>query len=62
MNHFSKQTLSALAKKGITLIGLTVIPDNTSPMPMANGSTGYCLDDNGTYRIRTFLQVLEMAN
>lgn len=61
MNDFSKKTLSALARKGIRLVGLTVIPDMSSDMPFANGSRGYQLDDNGCHRIRTFKEVLEMA-
>jgi hypothetical protein len=28
----------------------------------ANGETGYMLDDNGTGRMRNYLQVLEIAN
>ena len=61
MNDFSKKTLRALARKGIRLIGLTTIPDMSSDMPYANGDRGYCLDDNGCHRIRTFTQVLELA-
>lgn len=61
MQDFSKKTLAALARKGIRLIGLTVIPDMTSEMPFANGSRGYQLDDNGCHRIRTYREVLEMA-
>lgn len=61
MNDFSKKTLRALARKGITLIGLTVIPDNTSSMPFANGSRGYCLNDNGCHRIRSFVEVQALA-
>lgn len=57
MNDFSKQTLVALGKRGITLIGITVIP-GTGELPMANGERGYCMDDNGTQRIWTFEQVL----
>ena len=60
MKDFSKKTLALLAKKGITLIGLTLIP-GTGAMPMATGETGYILNDNGTSRVRTFTQVLELA-
>ena len=61
MNDFSKKTLAALARRGIRLIGLTVIPNMASAMPYANGDRGYCLDDNGCHRIRTFQEVMEMA-
>lgn len=61
MNDFSKKTIKALAKKGIRLIGLTVIPNMASEMPYANGDRGYCLDDNGCHRIRTFNEVLALA-
>jgi len=61
MNDFSKKTIAALARKGISLIGLTVIPDMASAMPFANGERGYCLNENGCHRIRTFKEVLEMA-
>lgn len=65
MRDFSKKTLAALARKGIALVGLTVIPDMSSDMssdmPFANGSRGYQLNDNGCHRIRTFAEVLEMA-
>lgn len=60
MNDFSKITVRKLAKKGITLIGLTVIPNN-SDMPFANGDRGYRINDNGTHRIKTFTEVLELA-
>ena len=61
MADFSKKTLAALARKGISLVGLTVIPDMSSDMPFANGSRGYQLNDNGCHRIRSFSEVLELA-
>jgi len=61
MKDFSKKTLSLLAKKGITLIGLTLIP-GTGDMPFANGERGYILNDNGTSRVLLFAQVLKLAN
>jgi len=61
MNDFSKKTLRALAQKGISLVGLTVIPNMSSDMPYATGDRGYCLNDNGCHRIRTFREVMEMA-
>ncbi len=61
MNHFSKSTLNKLARKGISLIGTTVLPDFSKPLPYASGDTGYCLNDNGTHRVRTFTDVLALA-
>ncbi len=61
MNDFSKKTLQKLASKGISIIGITLIPDPTSSMPYANGERGYMLDDNGTGRVRTFPEVLSLA-
>jgi len=60
MRDFSKTTLSALSRKGITIIGITVIPDN-SGLPFASGERGYKLNDNGCLIIRAFAQVLELA-
>lgn len=60
MNDFSKKTIAALARKGISLIGLTVIP-GTGDLPFATGERGYCLNDNGCYRVCSFMQVLEIA-
>ncbi len=61
MNDFSKNTMRKLAKKGITLIGLQAIPDWSSPMPWANASRGYVLNDNETVRVRTFREVKQLA-
>jgi hypothetical protein len=61
MTDFSKKTLAALARKGIRLIGLTVIPNMSSDMPFANGDRGYQIDDNGCHRIKTFREMLELA-
>ena len=61
MNDFSKKTIAALARKGIRLIGLQAIPDMSSPMPFANATRGYIIDDNGTGRVLTFNEILELA-
>lgn len=58
-NHFSKKTLRALNKKGMFIIGMTAIPDSTGSF--LNSSTGYEINDNGTSRIRSFLDVLKLA-
>lgn len=61
MADFSKKTLCALSRKGIAIIGLTLIPDMSSSLPFANGDRGYQINDNGCGRIWTFSQVLEAA-
>lgn len=61
MNDFSRKTLSALARKGITIVGLQAIPDMSSSMPFANAARGYLVDDNGCGRCWTFNQVMEAA-
>lgn len=60
MHDFTLRTLRALECRGITLIGLTVIPGE-GPKPLANGQDGYCVDDNGTHRVWTFQQVLDAS-
>jgi hypothetical protein len=61
MNDFSAKTVKALAKKGITLIGLQAIPDMTSSMPWANATRGYVMNDNDCCRVLTFSEVLDLA-
>lgn len=61
MRDFSKKTLRALAARGMRVIGITYLPDPTSEMPMANGETGYLVDDRGTQRIMRFSEVLAAA-
>ncbi len=59
-SHFSAKTIKALAKLGVKVIGLqgySVTYDNGS----TGSETAYCLDDNGTGRVRTFMQVLAMV-
>ena len=55
LNDFSKTTITALASKGIKLVGLQHID---GPF---GGSTAYILDDNGWQRLRTFNEVLALA-
>lgn len=61
MADFSRSTLRALSRKGIRVIGLTVIPNMASDMPFATGDRGYKVDDNGCGRVWTFAQVMEAA-
>lgn len=60
MRDFTTKTRNALARKGIAIIGLTVIPD-ASDLPFASGARGYRVNDNGCGRILSFAQVLELA-
>jgi hypothetical protein len=61
MNDFNRKTLKALAVKGISIIGLTVIPDFNKPLPYACGERGYQVNDNGTGRVWTFAEVRSAA-
>lgn len=61
MRDFSAATRRALASKGISIVGLTVIPNPASDMPFATGERGYSVNDNGCGRIWTFAQVQEAA-
>lgn len=60
MRDFNRSTLSALARKGIRVLSITVIP-GAGDLPFATGDRGYRVDDNGCGRIWTFTQVLEAA-
>lgn len=62
MRDFSKKTLKAVARKGVSLIGLQAIPDMASAMPYANAQRGYVVNDNGTCRVLTHGEVLGLAN
>lgn len=57
---FSVAVRNSLTRKGIAIIGLQAIPGH-GDMPWANSERGYCLDDNGTHRIRTRTEVISMA-
>lgn len=61
MRDFSRKTIVALARKGITIVGLTVIPNTANDMPFATGDRGYSVNDNGCSRILSFAAVLELA-
>lgn len=58
---FSAATRRALLKKGIAVIGICAIPDMSHPMPYANASRGYQLDDNGTFKVRSHAEVIAMV-
>lgn len=59
-DHFNASTLKALKRRGIRIIGITAIPANDHDRYFS--ATGYELDDNGTHRIRTYLEVLAIAD
>lgn len=45
---FSKQTLRNLSKKGMTLIGISAVPDENGSF--LNPTRLYQINDNGTWR------------
>lgn len=57
---FSRTTLAALRSKGIRIVDVRALPDSTGSC--LNSERGYCLDDNGTGRVRTHSGVVELAN
>jgi hypothetical protein len=61
MRDLSALTIRKLARKGITVLRSTSIPDMSSNMPWACASRGYSVNDNGCGRIWTFAQVMEAA-
>lgn len=62
MRDFSARTLRRLAARGIAVLGATVIPAASGPLPFANGDRGYRVDDNGCGRVWTFAQVMGAAS
>jgi len=56
---FSKATLAKLRARGIRVVGSTWLPDERGGF--ANGERGYLLDDNGTGKVRTLMQVIRMV-
>lgn len=57
---FSKRTLNSLTREGIRIYGVQTVPGE-GPMPMANGTRGYKVDDNGTGRVLDHAGVLAEA-
>lgn len=58
MRDFSKKTLNALAKKGISIMSITFVPYKGD---YTRGERAYNVNDNGCGRVLTFLEVLEAA-
>jgi hypothetical protein len=44
---FSKAVRKSLARKGMRVVGIQMLPDYSSSMPMANAIRGYVVDDRG---------------
>lgn len=61
MNDFSRTITRQLNAKGIRVLRPVAIPDMSSPMPFANATRGYALDNNGQHQIRTHREVVAMA-
>lgn len=59
LRHFGRKAVTALARKGIRVIGLQAIPDEQGSF--LSSTTGYVVDDNGCGRVWTYLQVVEAA-
>ena len=57
---FPRVLVTALRAQGITFIGTTWLPGTDGSF--TNGERGYSLDDNGTMRIRTYLDIKRMAS
>lgn len=56
---FAKEVVKALKKRGITIVGATWVPGKDGSY--ANGETAYRLNDNGTSKLRTYLEVVALA-
>lgn len=58
-SHFNKGTLRILANHKIFVVGMQALPDEAGSF--LNATTGYLLNDNGTGRLRTYFEVLDIA-
>ena len=56
---FNRPLVAMLNARGIYFYGSMWLPRATDDY--ANGERGYQLDDNGTHRVRTYAEVLEMG-
>lgn len=57
---FAAKIRRALLRRGIVIIGAANLP-GPGPLPFANGTRGYYLNNNGEHQIRTYAEVEEMA-
>ena len=58
--NFSTKTVKALAAKGIAIVGSQAVAAFEGDVYFSG--VAYMLDDNGTGRLRTFTEVLALAN
>lgn len=56
---FGRKTIAALARKGIRVINVTSLPDAKGSF--LNSERGYVVDDNGTGRVFTYLELARNA-
>lgn len=64
VHHFSARNFSAANRRALTKKGITILRSMNLPGEdgsYANGILGYELNDNGTSRIRTHLEVIAIA-
>lgn len=54
------KAVKTLASKGIKITSIQAIPGD-GPMPMANASRGYVVDDNGTCRVWLYADIMRAA-
>jgi hypothetical protein len=55
---FNRNSIAALRRAGIAITGSTWLPGADGSF--ANGERGYELNDNGTHKIRTYMQMREL--
>ena len=56
---FSRSTIKSLAKKGVSLIGIQMVP--SPKLGWLDAEKCYTVDDNGTGRVWSFLETLALA-
>lgn len=56
---FNRTLVASLNKRGVFFIGSALVPGADGSF--ANGERAYCLDDNGTHRVRSYAEVKALA-
>lgn len=56
---FSRKTVARLAKRGIRIVGQTMLADESGSF--ADADIGFVLDNNGEQQIRRFFEVMALA-
>lgn len=59
--YFSAKTVRALSKKGVSVVDAKALPGASGSYISADACTGFVLSTNGAGSIRTFLEVLAIA-